>query len=208
MEFRPSVSRRETTFDFSIPRETMEIDSVLGSQLDLRHQYNPAREDSEEFQQEDSPIAEPNFKQRDEDRARSRTARPMAFYPEDNTSNEATNQVKTSPNNSLQAKQCSKGPGRKRKRNKLTNAEAPPKPGHEMLPPPPPHSKRKAAVYASKKNYETIKFYNQSSREQSLALAEGRAAAITRSCYCDRLACTICGPLEQIKRDSREQKWR
>jgi len=181
----------------------MELDSVLGSQINPESQYLPDREDSEETQ-DARPTIEANKQFPDGDRARSKTARPAAVNSDNEMINGESSSTNALRNDLPTAEPASAERVGKRKRSELANAEAAPK-WHEMLPPPP---KRKAAMYASKKNHDTLKFYRQNERQQSLALKEGRASAITTSCLCSQLTCKTCGPLEKIKRDSREQKWR
>jgi hypothetical protein len=184
----------------------MELDSVLGSQFNSISQYVPTREDSEETQ-DARPTIEAVMRSPDRSRDRSKTAKPAPADSDSDVSDEEPCRIDSLHRELPQAELGSAGRAGKRKRNELANAEAAasaPKVWREMPPPPP---KRKAAMYASKRNHDTLKFYSQTQRQQSLALEQGRASAITTSCLCSQLTCKDCGPLAKIKQSSREQKW-
>lgn len=197
VDCRSSTWRREPTAFYSVPpRETMEIDSVLGSQLNSTSQYFPVRQDSEESEDLRPTVETKKQQSADRDRARSRTARAAVVDSDDEKSLGDSKSTAALREASPQDEPRLLGRTGKRK-SELKRGS--------MAPPPP---KRKAAVYAAKRNQETLKFFRQTQRQQSLAIEEGRASAITTECTCSQLTCKTCGPLARINQDSFEEKWK
>lgn len=187
----------------------MERDSVLGSHFNQRSQYQPVRENSQEME-DSGPTVDAKMQQPD-DRARSRTARTKTVESDDDVPQEESRRSDALRQDSPQAEMISAStasPSGKRKRNDNSSAGAPSKKRNDMPSPSAVPPKRKAAMHAEKKNAETLAFFRQTQRQQSVALEQGRASAITTACTCDQLTCKFCGHRARLNQESFEQKWK
>ncbi|KAE9987820.1 hypothetical protein EG327_003611 [Venturia inaequalis] len=179
--YRSSISRREPTSYPSIPREMMEMDSVLGSRFNQRSQHRTLREDSQEIE-DFHPLVDAKMQQPD-NRPRSRTAGTTSIEPDHETPHGESRQASDLRQDSPHAKIIfvKASPSAKRKRSGISKAGAgaPSKKRNDMPPPSAVPPKRKAAMHAERKNSETLAFFRQTQRQQSAALEHGRASAIT-----------------------------
>lgn len=141
-------------------------------------------------------------------RARSRTARLTTIESDDGMPYEDSRQADALKQDSPQAEMVSAGRPGKRKKSGLESDGVPSRKRNDMPSPSTVPPKRKAAMHAEKRNSETLAFFRQTQRQQSAALEQGRASAITTACTCAQITCKFCGPRAKLNQDSSEEKWK
>jgi hypothetical protein len=177
--------------------QTVEMDSILGTQDSSSMRWIPGREIGPKKTPRPRTPSEEEPEQSDDILEIERSSSPTIQGGDTRGSN-IQSSVARHPGEQRPGNTSSSGslltpvrtPNRKRKR---TEVEA--SPSRISMGPPPA---RRAAEFSAAKTKEMWKFSEQSSREQSEALSDGTAPII--SCHCGQLDCAICKPREKIRR--------